>query len=49
MPVILAASKDAQAKQYAADLDQGLVVPGMVRPLDRVTYIDELKRPEQRL
>src|SRR5215469_6689054 len=49
VPVIFAAREDAQAKQDAADLDQGLVVPGMVRPLDRLGYVDELQRAEQRL
>lgn len=49
VPVIFAAGKYAQAKQDAADLDECLVVPGMVRPLDRLAYIYELKRPEQRL
>ena len=43
MPVIFAVRTDAQAKQNAGDLDQGLVVPGMVRPLDRFTYVGELK------
>jgi hypothetical protein len=50
MPVVFAARReDAQAEQDAAHLDQGLVVPGVVRSLDRFTHIDELKRPEQRL
>src|SRR5499425_1034092 len=49
VPVVFAAREDAQAEQNAANLDQGLVVPGVVRPLDRFMYIDELKRAEQRL
>src|SRR5499427_6632119 len=49
VPVVFATREDAQAEQNAANLDQGLVVPGVVRPLDRFAYIDELKRAEQRL
>src|SRR5215471_10014561 len=49
VPVVFATREDAQAEQNAANLDQGLVVPGVVRPRDRFAYIDELKRAEQRL
>src|SRR6516165_4931252 len=49
VPVVFAAGEDAQAEQNAANLDQGLVVPGVVRSLDRFTDIEELKRAEQRL
>ncbi len=48
VPVILAAHEDAQAQQNTANLDQGLVVPGVVRLPNRRTYVDELKRAEQR-
>jgi hypothetical protein len=49
MPVVFAAREDAQAEQDAPNLDEGLVVPGVVSPLDRFTDIDELKRAEHRL
>ena len=49
MPVVLAAREHAQAEQDTANFDQGLVVPGVVRPLDRLGNVDELKRTEQRL
>jgi hypothetical protein len=49
VPVVLAAREHAQAEQDTADLYQGLVVPGVVRPRDRLTNVDELKRTEQRL
>jgi hypothetical protein len=49
VPVVLATREDAQAEQDTANLYQGLVVPGVVRPLDRLTDVDELKRTEQRL
>src|SRR5580704_10134964 len=49
VPVVLATREHAQAEQDTANLYQGLVVPGVVRPLDRLTNVDELKRTEQRL
>src|SRR5215472_13113440 len=49
VPVVFAAREDAQAEQDAPNLDQGLVVPGVVSSLGRFRYIDELKRAEQRL
>src|SRR5579863_7464907 len=49
VPVVLATREHAQAQQDTADLYQSLVVPGVVRPRDRLTNVDELKRTEQRL
>src|SRR5262249_38547934 len=49
VPVVVATREDAQAEQTAANLDQGMVVPGVVRPLVRFASTDELKRAEKRL